>query len=287
MYQSGHLRSQPPDPAEDSELRVLPFPGTPDPTLQSFLNELLKQYRDGFRTEESAFPQLSEQLELPLVIPSSHWAEVPTEAASGEPESSNEAGDVRPSPGMCDEAFESLLEDLIQRHQDAFRAETFSPAHPNQEPLTPLPLPSSLMPAAIPKSASGESEPSSERHYFILSLLRVLVAALAMILGLLLGMHNGRNRFETRPLKQSDSAGAVPKVSEPFSGHPRPNDLGQKNPSVPAGVSRQSDSHDTHRKASKELPTPGELTVFENDRVIFQLPASQDETPRLLDKNPD
>ena len=52
-------------------------------------------------------------------------------------------------------------------------------------------------------------------------------------------------------------------------------------------VSRQSDSHGTHRKASRQIPTPGELTVFENDRVIFRLPANQDETPRLLDKNPD
>jgi hypothetical protein len=31
----------------------------------------------------------------------------------------------------------------------------------------------------------------------------------------------------------------------------------------------------------RQLPTPGELTVFENDRVIFRLPANQDETPRL------
>src|SRR5580704_12530547 len=106
MYQSGKLRSQFQDPPKDSELRVLPFPETPDPTLQSLLNELLKQYRDVVRPEKSVFPWLREQLELPLVIPSSHWAEVPTEAAGGESEPSSAACDVRPSAGMCDEAFE-------------------------------------------------------------------------------------------------------------------------------------------------------------------------------------
>jgi hypothetical protein len=70
MHQSGYLRSQPPNRAEDNELRVLPFPETTDLALQSFLNELLKQYRDVFQTEKSGFPQLSEQLELPLAIPS-------------------------------------------------------------------------------------------------------------------------------------------------------------------------------------------------------------------------
>ena len=285
MHQSGKLRSQLPDPPEESELRVLPFPETPDPTLQSFLNELLKQYRDVVRPEKSAFPQLREQLELPLVIPSSYWAEVPSEAAGGESEPSSEAGDVRPSAGMCDEAFESLLEELVRQHQEAFRAETFSPTHPNQESQTSLPLPSSLMPAATPESASGDSEPRSERHHFILPvLLRVLFAALAMILGLLLGMHNVRNRFENQTLKQSESAGTVPKVSEPFNVQSGTNDIGHKNPSVETGVSRQSDSHGPHAKAARQLPTPGELTVFENDRVIFRLPANQDETPRVAPK---
>jgi hypothetical protein len=185
---------------------------------------------------------------------------------------------------MCDEAFESLLEELVRQHQDAFRAETFSPAHPNQEPQTPLPLPSSLMPAATREPASGDSEPRSERYHFILPLLRVLVAALAMILGLLLGMHNVRNRFETQTLKQRESTGTVPKISEPFNVQSGTNDIGQKNPSVQTGVSRQSDSHGPHGKAARQLPTPGELTVFENDRVIFRLPANQDETPRVPPK---
>jgi hypothetical protein len=170
---------------------------------------------------------------------------------------------------MCDEAFESLLEELVRQHRDAFRAERFSLAELSREPQAPLPLPASLMPAATPESLSAESEPTSERRSLIRPLLTFLVVALAMILGVLLGMHTARLRFESRILKQSDSAGALPKVSKPLNVQSVPDDIGQQNLPVPTSVSRKSDSHDRDWRASTQTLTPGELTVFENGRIIF------------------
>jgi hypothetical protein len=54
MYQSGKLRSQSPEPAEDTGLSVVPSAEISDPSLESLLGELLQEYQDAFGAEESA-----------------------------------------------------------------------------------------------------------------------------------------------------------------------------------------------------------------------------------------
>ena len=201
MYQSDKLRSQSPDPAEDWERRVLPFPRISDPAFESVVNELVRRLQDTIRTENSASPHPSEEPQPPLLIPPSLLPEIMTESPRGESESSGEGRDVLP-----DAAFESLLHELVQRSQDAFRTENSATPHPSEESQPLLPIPSSLLPDVTPESLIGESERSSEGRDLIMPLLTVLVVGLAMILGVLLGMHRARNRGEARALKQSESA---------------------------------------------------------------------------------
>ena len=285
MQQSSQLRSRSPAPAEDSELRVLPFPGDPDQQLHSLLNELLQKYRDALGTDKSTFPHSSEQLELPLLMPSRRLRDSAIEAG-GESQPDLEMGDVRPAPGICDQAFESLLNELVQQHQDAFRAERFAFQNSSQETEAPWPLLSSLRPSATPESKSSASAPSSERAHLGTPLLTVLVVGLAMILGVLLGIHNSRKRFEARTLRPSESTESRPIVSKPFDVQSVPDKIGNGNPLSQTGASLQTDSQHKHRRAAKP-PAPGGLTVFEKDKVIFQLPADQDETPRIVHKRSD
>ena len=76
----------------------------------------------------------------------------------------------------------------------------------SDEPQSPLPIPPSILPDVTPESPIGESERSSKWRDLFMPLLTVLVVGLAMILGVLLGMHQARNRGEARALKQSESA---------------------------------------------------------------------------------
>jgi hypothetical protein len=284
MHQSSQLRSRSPAPAKDSEFRVLPFAGSPDQQLHSLLNHLLQQYRDALGTDKSTFSHAGEQLELPLLMPSTRLPDEVIDAGGAQPWL--KVGDVGPAPGICDLAFESLLNELVQQHQDAFRNERFAFQDSSQETQAPWPVLSSLIPSTMPESKGGESEPSGERAYLGTRLLTVLVVGLAMIFGVLLGMHSARKRFGVQTLRPSESTDSRPGVSEPFDVQSVPDKIGNGNTLGRPGGSRQTDFRDTHRMASKPH-APGELTVFENDRVIFRLPADQDETPKVMQKRSD
>jgi hypothetical protein len=203
MYQSDKLRSQPPDAAKDSELRVLPFRGISEPALESALNELVQRLQDAIRTENSASLQ------------------------------------------------------------------------PSEEPQPMLPVPPSILPEIMIESPRRESGPSGEGRAFIMPLLTVLVVGLAMILGVLLGMHRARNRGEGRGLNQSESAGSLSTVSAPLSGQSVTDEIRLGNPPDRTDASQPIELQDKHQKALTHLNPPGGLTVYENDRVIFRLPPTQ------------
>jgi hypothetical protein len=275
MYQSDKLRSQPPDSAKDSELRVLPFRGISEPALESALNELVQRLQDAIRTENSASLQPSEEPQPMLPVPPSILPEIMIESPRGEAEPSGEGRDVRPSPGICDPAFESLLHELVQRSQDAFRTENSDSPHSSEESQPPLPIPPNLLPDARTESPRGESELSGEGRDLIMPLLTVLVVGLAMILGVLLGMHRARNRGEGRGLNQSESAGSLSTVSAPLSGQSVTDEIRLGNPPDRTDASQPIELQDKHQKALSHLNPPGVLTVYENDRVIFRLPPTQ------------
>src|SRR5579864_6977674 len=115
MYQSRKLRSQSPAPAEDRELRVLPFRGISEPTLESLLNELVQRLQAAIRIENSAGPHPSEEPQSPLPILSNLSPHATPESPRGEAGLNGEGRDVLP-----DAAFESLLKELVQRSQEAF-----------------------------------------------------------------------------------------------------------------------------------------------------------------------
>ena len=282
MDQSDKLRSQPPDSAEDSELRVLPSAGISDPALESLLNELVQRLQDAIRTENSASLQPSEEPQPLMPILPSVQPEIMTELPRGESESNGEGRDVLP-----DATFESLLHELVQRSQEAFQTENSASPHPSEESQPLLPVPSSLLPDVTPESLIGESERSSEGRDLIMPLLTVLVVGLAMILGVLLGMHRARNRGEARALKQSESAGSLPKVSAPLSGQSVTDNIRQGHPPDRTHASQPTETQEKQQKAPTELHSPGGLTVYENNRVIFRLPPSQGGRPRLVHKRPD
>jgi hypothetical protein len=286
MYQSGKLRSQPPDPEEDTELRVLPSPGISEKTLESLLNELVQQLRVASRTENSARPHPSEEPQPPLPIPPSVLPDAMTESPRGASELSGEGRDVLPSPGISDPEFESLLNELVQRSQEAFRTENSASPHRSEESQRPLPIPLSMMAEATTESPSGESELSGERRDLIMPVLTVLVVGFAMILGMLLGIHWARSRGEARAIKQSEPAGSLPTVSKPLSGQ-SVTDVRRPNPQDLTGASQSTEPQDMHQKAPAQRHSPGGLTVYENDRVIFQLPPGESRIPKRVRKRPD
>lgn len=280
MYQSGKLRSQSPDLAEDTKLSVVPSAEISDPALESLLGELLQEYQDAFGTEESASTR-------PLPIPQSLCPDATPESLSAESEPSSATAEARLSQEIRDLAFELLLQRLT-KSQNAIRAERSTRSSPSENPQSPLPIPSSLMPATKPKSPGGECEAISEGRDFVSPLLPFLVATFAMMLGVLLGMHTARNRGETRALKQSESAASLPRFSASPSSESAPDVVARGNPSVQqSGPSHQTGSRHPHLKAPAQPHTLGELTVYQNDEVIFRLPPDQGGILPLVPKRPD
>lgn len=280
MYQSGKLRSPSTDPAEDTELSVVPSAEISDPSLESLLGELLQEYQDAFGTEESASTR-------PLPIPQSLCPDATPESLSAESEPSSARAEARLSQEIRDLAFELLLQRLT-KSQNAIRAERSTRSSPSENPQAPLPIPSSLMPATKPKSPGGECEAISEGRDFVSPLLPFLVATFAMMLGVLLGMHTARNRGETRALKQSESAASLPRFSASPSSESAPDVVARGNPLVQqSGPSHQTGSRHPHLKAPAQPHTLGELTVYQNDEVIFRLPPDQGGILPLVPKRPD
>ena len=280
MYQSGKLRSQSPEPAEDTGLSVVPSAEISDPALESLLGELLQEYQDAFGTEESASTR-------PLPIPQSLCPDATPESLSAESEPSTATAEARLSQEIRDLAFELLLQRLT-KSQNAIRAERSTRSSPSENPQAPLPIPSSLMPATKPKSPGGECEAISEGRDFVSPLLPFLVATFAMMLGVLLGMHTARNRGETRALKQSESAASLPRFSASPSSESAPDVVARGNPLVQqSGPSHQTGSRHPHQKAPAQPHTLGELTVYQNDEVIFRLPPDQGGILPLVPKRPD
>ena len=280
MYQSGKLRSPSTDPAEDTELSVVPSAEISDPALESLLGELLQEYQDAFGTEESASTR-------PLPIPQSLCPDATPESLSAESEPSSATAEAPLSQEIRDLAFELLLQRLT-KSQNAIRAERSTRSSPSENPQSPLPIPSSLMPATKPKSPGGECEAISEGRDFVSPLLPFLVATFAMMLGVLLGMHTARNRGETRALKQSESAASLPRFSASPSSESAPDVVARGNPLVQqSGPSHQTGSRHPHQKAPAQPHTLGELTVYQNDEVIFRLPPGQGGMLPLVPKRAD
>ena len=280
MYQSGKLRSQSPEPAEDTELSVVPSAEISDPALESLLGELLQEYQDAFGTEESASTR-------PLPIPQSLCPDATPESLCAESEPSSATAEARLSQEIRDLAFELLLQRLT-KSQNAIRAERSTRSSPSENPQAPLPIPSSLMPATKPKSPGGECEAISEGRDFVSPLLPFLVATFAMMLGVLLGMHTARNRGETRALKQSESAASLPRFSASPSSESAPDVVARGNPLVQqSGSSHQTGSRHPHLTAPAQPHTLGELTVYQNDEVILRLPPGQGGMLPLVPKRPD
>ena len=272
MDQSGKLRSLSPDPAEDSKLRVPPYPEICDPAFESLLNELVQHYQAAYRSEKSTSPHDSEEAHLPNPLSLSPDASL--ESPGGESERGSEGHEILPSPGLSDPEFESLLNDLVQRSQDAFRTQQSASQHPSEEPTAPFPIPSTLSLEATPEKPHGESKRSDERHDLVMTLLTILVVGLAMICGILLGIHYERNRGESQTLKPNESTRSVPTVSAPLGSQSAVDHIRLGNPD-PAGTSRLSGPQEKNQKARMHFVRPGELTVYQNDRVIFELPPGQ------------
>jgi hypothetical protein len=284
MYQSGKLRSQSPDPTEDTELSVVPSAEISDPSLESLLGELLQEYQDAFGTEESASTRPSKEHRFPLPIPQSLCQYAAPESLSAESEPSSATAEARLSQEIRDLAFELLLQRLT-KSQNAIRTERSTRSSPSENPQAPLPIPSSLMPATKPKSPG---EAISEGRDFVSPLLPFLVATFAMMLGVLLGMHTARNRGETRALKQSESAASLPRFSASPSSESAPDVVARGNPLVQqSGSSHQTGSRHPHLTAPAQPHTLGELTVYQNDEVILRLPPGQGGMLPLVPKRPD
>ena len=274
MYQSSKLRSQTPDPAGDAALNGVLFPRISDPALESRLNEFVKQFQDALRMESSAGPHPSDESQTTLPIPPSFLLDATPESASGESQPSTGSHDAPPSPGIPDPAFESLLNEVVQRYQDAFRAERSATPPPNEESQTTLPVPPTLLLDVTPELATGDCKGSIEGHSLILPLLTFLVVGVAIILGILLGMHHAPNRGGARTAKQSESAGSLPKVSAPLR-QSVPDEFRRGNPTDRVDASHPTVAQDKHQKAPAQLQPRGGLTVYKNNRVIFRLPPSQ------------
>lgn len=273
MYQSGKLRSQSPDPAKDSES---PVPGIYGSAFESLLNELVQHYQGAYRPEKSVNPQASEEAQLSLPIPLSPSPDASPESISGESERGSEGQDILPFPGISDPEFESLLNDLVQRSQDAFRTQESASPHPTDEPTLPPPIPSSVLPETAPEKPGGESERSEEGHDVVMTLLTILVVGLAMICGMLLGIHHANNRGASQILK-NESVGPVPTASAPLSSQSVIDQIRLADPNR-VGRSQLGGPQEKHQKARTRFERPGGLTVYQNDRVVFELPPGQDGT---------
>ena len=283
MYQSRKLRYQPAEPAKDSELRVLPFPRISDRAFESLLNELIQHLQTAAGAEESVRPAEREEKQLALSFPSVLIPGATTESLAEESEPSHEEPDVQPSAGLSDQEFESLLNDLVQRSQDAFQAANPTPPG-REEPQAPLPIPSTLMPEVAIESPRTGLELGRERRDLKMALLTVLVVSLAMTLGWLLGMHYARNRGATQAVKQHPSTSSFPSISMPSTGRTATEEDGVESPPNHAGRPQPQDAH--HNARPRVRPPEG-LTVYENDRAIFRLPPEQDTMPTRARDKPD
>lgn len=269
MHQSGKLRSQSPDPAEGSELRVPSYSGICDPSFESLLRELVQQYHNAYGTEKSVSPHPS--AEPPLAMPSSSLPDAAPESPRGELERSSESQDILPSPQFSDPEFESLLNEIVQQSQDTFRAQMSVGPQSSLESSLPLPTPSILSTEATPEKPRGESERGDEGRDIFMTLLTILLVGLALICGMLLGIHYAVNRGYYRTLKPT---GSQPAASAALSSQSAVDHISLGN-TAPVGTSRQGRPQEKHEKARVHFERPGGLTVYQNDRVIFELPPGQ------------
>jgi hypothetical protein len=287
MSELRNLRTQPPDTQDDGSLCAPPPEEISDPAFESLLNELVQHYQVLLRAEKAAAPE-SEPLSEPPLIASTLLPNPVAESHEAEPEPTAEAHDPEthePEPPlrMSDAAFESLLNDLVEQYREAFRTESAAlpPQTNSPEPSPALPIPPSLMPDRMAESTPGELETSSRWRGLLMPVLTALVVGLAMVLGLLLGIHQA-HRVAIHSLKGRDTAAprsavATPRAATPTLPTPTPpsNTQTVSNQIEPVDHSYQTTAaqrtdHRVHRQ-----PHPhGGLTVYKNDRVIFRLPPS-------------
>ena len=109
-----------------------------------------------------------------------------------------------------------------------------------------------------------------------MTLLTILVVGLAMICGMLLGIHHANNRGASQILK-NESVGSVPTASAPLSSQSVIDQIRLADPNR-VGRSQLGGPQEKHQKARTRFERPGGLTVYQNDRVVFELPPGQDGT---------
>jgi hypothetical protein len=292
MSELRNLRTQPPDIQDDGSLCAPPPEEISDPAFESLLNELVQRYQVLLRAEKAAAPE-SEPLAEPPLIASTLLPNPIAESHAAEPEPTTESRDSEardletrepePSPRMSDAAFESLLNDLVEQYREAFRTESAAlpPQTNSPEPSPALPIPPSLMPHHMAESTPAELETSTRWRGLLMPVLTALVVGLAMVLGLLLGIHQA-HRVAIHTLKGRDTAAprsavATPSVATPTLPTPTP-------PSNTQTVTKQIEPVDhsyqttaaqrTDRRVHRQPHPHGGLTVYKNDQVIFHLPPS-------------
>jgi hypothetical protein len=159
------------------------------------------------------------------------------------------------------------LQAFIQQILSAV-AEAESLASKGEKPLEPSRIPAEKLELDLPSlgpalsQIDADSGPVSHRDWVTL-FLTVLVIALAILLGTLIGMHISRNR-------SIHSRAAKPPANAALAGSPSPQTTSAARPDRPSNLAAGGTSPAEREK--RPASQRGGLVVYKNDRVVFQIP---------------
>ena len=114
---------------------------------------------------------------------------------------------------------------------------------------------------------------------FATSILTVVVVALAVVLGILLELHRERSHAQVASPSVSSLAISVPETKLPQT-LPLASTASESNIKAGAPITRAvvstvaPASRDASAHVHSALEAPGGLTVYQNDKVVFSMPAS-------------
>ena len=257
---------------EQIDLGALASAASSNPAFRALLDEFLRQYGHLLRIDGDPSVELGMPSEIPLARDGDS-SEFTQESVTDLSEiSSGEAPTIFSKRGICDPAFESLVGMLVEHYRNGLSPEDSGNEPADGEPPTLLSIPS-LSPVAAQEDLTSEGGNGSKARNLKSLLLTILVVGLAICLGVLLGMHRMRSEGTARTYQRAGEE--APPMATPQPVHHSEIDRGQPNRILTTSA---NPLRDTYRKRASGYGSDGGLTVFQNDKVIFQL-SPKSETP--------
>src|SRR3974390_566335 len=157
MDELHQLCSMAPSLTERIDLDALTSAAASNPAFRALLDEFLREYGHLLDFDGDPSVESGKQAEIPLAREADSSEPMHESATGPSGTSSSEAAAIYSKRGICDPAFESLVEMLVRHYRNGLPPEDAGSDPENTEPQFLLPIPSSLSPAASQEGPGYES----------------------------------------------------------------------------------------------------------------------------------